>query len=78
MHHRENPTISSTWNCLAGSIAKFWEEATQGPYKPFKRESGLGGEAEQLADEVSLADRISFGQPSHSALPAHVHRFDSL
>jgi hypothetical protein len=30
---------------------------------------GLGRESEQLADEVSLADRISFGQPSHSALP---------
>ena len=43
-----------------------------------KRESGLGGESEQLADELRLADRISFGQPSHSALPDHVHGLDTL
>ena len=33
-----------------------------GQYKSLKRESGLGKESEQLADEVSLADRISFDQ----------------
>ena len=38
-----------------------------------KRESGLRRESEQLADEVRLADRIFFGQPSHSPLPDHVH-----
>src|SRR6266849_4616272 len=49
-----------------------------GKYTSVTREPWLGGEAEQLADKVSLADRISFGQPSHSALPDHVHCFDSL
>src|SRR5437667_3390355 len=49
-----------------------------GQYKSVKRESGLGRESEQFADEVSLADRISFGQPSHSALPNHAHCLDSL
>jgi hypothetical protein len=38
----------------------------------------LGRESEQLADKVRLADRISFGQPSHSALPDHVHCLDTL
>jgi hypothetical protein len=36
------------------------------------------GEGEQLGDEMCLADRILFCQPSHSALPNHLHRFDSL
>jgi NADPH:quinone reductase-like Zn-dependent oxidoreductase len=38
----------------------------------------LGREAEQPGDELSLADRIPFCQPSHSPLPDHVHGFDSL
>ena len=38
----------------------------------------LGGETEQSSDEQSLAASIFFCQPSHSALPDHVHRFDSL
>ena len=38
----------------------------------------LGSEAEQLADEESLADHIPFCQASHSALPDHLHGFDSL
>ena len=38
----------------------------------------LGGKAEQPGDEEGLANRISFRQPSHSALPNHVHGFDSL
>ena len=47
-----------------------------GQHKLVKRETGLGRESEQLADEVRLGDRISFGQPSHSPLPDHVHRLD--
>ena len=47
-----------------------------GQYKSVKRESGLGRESEQFTDEVSLADRISFGQPSHSALPNHARCLD--
>src|SRR5260370_25727592 len=43
-----------------------------------KRESGLGRKSEQCADEVSLADHISISQPSHSALPDHVHGLDTL
>jgi len=43
-----------------------------------KRESGLGRKSEQFADEVSLADHISISQPSHSALPDHVHGLDTL
>ncbi len=43
-----------------------------------KRECRLGRESKQLADEVSLADRISFGQPPHSALPYHVHCLNTL
>src|SRR5260370_10322989 len=43
-----------------------------------KRESGLGRKSEQFADEVSFADHISFGQPSHSALPDHVHGLYAL
>src|SRR6266849_6396407 len=54
------------------------EGGDSGQYKSVMRESGLGRESEQLADEVSLADRISFNQPSHSALPDHVHCLDSL
>src|SRR5882762_8917528 len=49
-----------------------------GKYTSVTREPWLGSEAEQLADEVSLADRISFGQPPHSALPDHVHCLDTL
>ncbi len=52
-----------------------------GQYKSVKlinRKSGLGREAEQFADEVSLADHISIGQPSNSALPDHVHCLDAL
>src|SRR5260370_15969119 len=49
-----------------------------GQYKSVKRESGLGRKSEQFADEVSLADHISIGQPSHSALPDHVHGLDAL
>jgi hypothetical protein len=33
-----------------------------------KREIRLGREPEQFADELSLADRIPFNQPSHAAL----------
>ena len=43
-----------------------------------KREYGLGRKSKQFADEVSLADHISTGQPSHSALPDHVHGLDTL
>ena len=43
-----------------------------------KREAGLGGKSEQCADEVSLADHISISQPSHPALPNHVHGLDTL
>src|SRR5260370_34338906 len=43
-----------------------------------KRESGLGRKSEQCADEVRLADHISISQPSHSALPDHVHGLDTL
>jgi hypothetical protein len=49
-----------------------------GQYKPVKSQSGLGRKSEQFADEVSLADRIAFGQPSHSALPDHTHCLDTL
>ena len=47
-----------------------------GQFKSVKRESGLGRKSEQLADELSLADHISFGQPSYAPLPDHVHGFD--
>src|SRR6202043_1900408 len=63
---------------LNGFVAKFWEEATSGQGISVKRESGLRRESEQLADEVRLADRIFFGQPSHSPLPDHVHCLDTL
>ena len=41
-------------------------------------ESGLGRQSEQLASERRLAERISLGQPFHSALPDHVHCLDTL
>lgn len=41
-------------------------------------EFGLDGESEQCANEATLAERISFGQPSHSPLPDHVHCLDPL
>src|SRR5580704_4572332 len=48
------------------------------PAQSVKRGSGLGRESEQLANEASLANRISFGQPSHAALPDHVRCLDTL
>jgi hypothetical protein len=42
------------------------------------REFGSGRKSEQLADELRLTDRISLGQPSHSALPDHVLGLDTL
>src|SRR5258708_22761472 len=60
-----------------GFVAKFWEEVPSSTSR-FKRQSGLGRKSEQFADEVSLADYISIGQPSHSALPDHVHGLDAL
>jgi hypothetical protein len=38
----------------------------------------LNSEAEQPGDEETLAHRIPFCQPPHSALPNHVYCFDSL
>lgn len=35
-----------------------------------------GSHAEQSGDEESLANRIFFCQPPHSALPDHVYCFD--
>jgi hypothetical protein len=49
-----------------------------GQDKSVERECRSDRESEQFADEVRLADRIAFGQPSHSALPDHVHCFDTL
>ena len=63
---------------LDGFRCEVLEGGDSGQYKSVKRESGLVGEAEQLADEVSLAGCISFGQPSHSTLPDHVHCLDTL
>src|SRR6267143_6729178 len=63
---------------LAGFRCEVLGGGDPGQYKSVTCESGLGGQSEQLADEVSLADRISFGQPPHSALPDHVHCLDSL
>ena len=62
---------------LKGSVAKFWR-SDSGGCKVVNCRIRLGGEPEQPGDEESLADRISFCQPSHSALPNHVHRFNSL
>src|SRR6266851_2560727 len=62
----------------SGFVAKFWEEATQASTRRLIVNPELGRESEQLADKVRLADCISFGQPSHSALPDHVHCLDSL
>lgn len=60
----------------SGFIAKFWEK----PLRPLEIRNcriRSGSEAKQPGDEESLADCISFCQPSHSALSDHVHRFDS-
>jgi hypothetical protein len=56
-------------------------EVLEKPFRPLQSPNcriRLSSEAEQPGDEESLADCISFCQPSHSALPDHVHRFDSL
>src|ERR1700704_1727582 len=53
-------------------------EGDSGWSKVVKREIRLGREPEQLADELSLADRIPFNQPSHAALSDHVHCLDAL
>ena len=47
-------------------------------YSGQRSNGGLSGDAEQPCDKESLADRVSFCQPSHSALPDHVHRFNPL
>ena len=50
-----------------------------GQYKALESNFWLGGgESEQRVDEKRLTARITFGQPSHSTLPDHVHRLDSL
>ena len=36
----------------------------------------LGGNAEQLIDELDLGNRVSLCDPPRSPLPDHVHRFD--
>jgi hypothetical protein len=41
-------------------------------------ESDQAARPEQPRDKVSLASHIFFCQSSHSPLPDHVHRFDSL
>ena len=41
-------------------------------------DSRLCGDAEGLGNEVRLAYGISLGQPPHSPLPNHDHRFDTL
>jgi hypothetical protein len=61
-----------------GFVAKFRGKVNSGWSKVVKREIRLGRETEQLADELSLADRIPFNQPSHAALSDHVHCFDAL
>src|SRR3954451_2710544 len=38
----------------------------------------LRGDAEESRNEESLAEHISFAQPSHSPLPNHVDGFDAL
>lgn len=60
-----------------GSVAKFLR-SDSGGCRVVNCRIRLGGEPEQPGDEESLADRISFCQPSHSALANHVHRFNSL
>ena len=60
-----------------GSVAKF-RRSDSGGCKVVNCRIRLVGEPEQPGDEESLADRISFCQPSHSALTNHVHRFNSL
>src|SRR3989442_806996 len=65
-------------NARNGFVAKFWEEATQASTCRLIVNPELGRESEQLADKARLADCISFGQPSHSALPDHVHCLDTL
>ena len=63
---------------LDGFVAKFGGEGDSGWSQAVKREIRLGRETEQLADELSLADRIPFNQPSHAALSDHVHCLDTL
>src|SRR5882757_4223034 len=58
--HRKGFRLFWTWK---GFRCEVLGGGDSGQYKLLKRESGLGKESEQLADEVSLADRISFGQP---------------
>ena len=60
-----------------GSVAKFLRSDSDG-CRVVNCQIRLGGEPEQPGDEESLADRISFCQPSHSAFANHVHRFNSL
>ena len=43
---------------IEGFVAKFGGEGDSGWSKAVKREIRLGRETEQLADELSLADRI--------------------
>ena len=39
---------------------------------------GSGGDTEKGGNKVSLADRVTLGQPPDSTLVDHVHGFDSL
>ena len=48
------------------------------PNEELESSRELGRDAEQLADEASLRHDIFFRDPSHPALPNHVHRFDPL
>jgi hypothetical protein len=64
------------WNAQKGSVAKIWAEANF--QSKFDLVIGSGREPEQFADEIRLADRVSFSQPSHSAFTDHVHRFNTL
>src|SRR4051812_15492935 len=41
-------------------------------------QTGLSSDAEESGNEESLAEHISFAQPSHSPLPNHVDCFDAL
>ncbi len=62
-------------------VAKFWADgadAIQGRTSRQPRESDYAAKAEKLGNEMSLADRIAFGQPSHSALSDHVYCLDTL
>ena len=61
-----------------GFIAKIRSSRRKGERGGLPWGSELGGERRTAQAMKELGDRIRLCHPSHSALPNHVHRFDSL